>query len=39
MLTPTKTYTRNRSDIVELVFTSPPSNVSTPQNKKNYGYN
>lgn len=29
--TPTKTYTHNKSDIVELVFPSPPSLFSTPQ--------
>ncbi|CAI6368008.1 unnamed protein product [Macrosiphum euphorbiae] len=33
-LTPTKTYTRSKSDIVELVFPSPPSMFSTLQKIK-----
>lgn len=32
--TPTKTYKRSRSDITELVFTSPSSTFNTPQRKK-----
>lgn len=32
--TPTKTYTRSKSDMVELVFPSPPSLFSTPQKAK-----
>lgn len=31
MLTPVKTYTRSKSDIVELVFPSPSSSISTLQ--------
>jgi hypothetical protein len=34
MSPPTKTYTRTKSDMVELVFPSPPSFFSTPQKTK-----
>lgn len=34
LLTPTKTYVKSRSDVVELVFPSPSSITSTPQKNK-----